>query len=540
MDLRELDDLLRANEDEHLEFKEAKSDFDFEKLVKYCCALANEGGGRVVLGVTDKRPRRIVGSQAFPDPDNICAGITRRLRLRVRAEELRPPEGRVLVFHVPSRPPGTPVDDKGTYWMRSCDSLLPMPAERLRAIFAETQQLDFSAQPCPGAVMEDLSSAGVAYFLKRWRTQSEPSETASDAVRRLLEDAELVLDGTPTYAGLILLGTHRALGRHLPQAEIIFEYRSDEASISYQQREEFREGFLLCFDRIWSLIHQRNDLHHFWEGLFRREIRTFNETVVREALLNAVSHRDYRQAGSVFIRQWPKRITLVSPGGFPPGISAENLIYRQAPRNRRIADALKRCGLVERSGQGADRMFSLTVRDGKPSPDFSDTDEYQVSVTLDGVVQDERLIQFFELVTAETHFAFRVDDLIAIDAIVRGKPVPEQVRDRLATLLDVGAIQQVGRGRFDLAQRFYRLAGDRAASTRRQGLDWNTSKALLLKHIEDNAVVGSPFDELTRVLPAISPEQIRSMVRELRAAGAVHTIGRTRGARYYPGPAPAS
>lgn len=531
MDARELDDLLRAAEDEHLEFKEAKTSFDYEKLVKYCCALANEGGGKIVLGVTDKRPRHIVGSQAFRDPDGTAAGVTKRLRLRIHPEELELTEGRVLIFHVPARHAGTPVDDKGTYWMRSCDELLPMPAERLKTIFAETQLLDFSAQPCVDAGMGDLSSDAIDYFVKRWRPQG------SQSVGQVLEDAELLLDGKPTYAGLILLGTHRGLGRHLPQAEIVFEYRSDEASIPYQQREEFREGFLLCFDRIWSLIHQRNDIHHIWEGLFRREIRTFNETVVREALLNAVSHRDYRNAGSVFIRQWPRRITFVSPGGFPPGISVENLIYRQAPRNRRIADALQRCGLVERSGQGADRMFNLTVREGKPSPDFTGSDEYQVSLTLDGVVQDERLIQFFESVTAETGYIFRVDDLIAIDAIARSKPIPDQVRGRLDSLLDIGAVQRVGRGRFDLAHRFYRLVDDRAASTRRQGLDRATLKALLLKHIRDNAAEGSPFDELTRVLPALGPEEVRSLVRELKASGEVHTVGRTRSARYFPGAA---
>jgi ATP-dependent DNA helicase RecG len=73
---------------------------------------------------------------------------------------------------------------------------------------------------------------------------------------------------------------------------------------------------------------------------------------------------------------------VISPGGLPPEITVENLLFRQSPRNRRLADALARCGLVERSGQGADRMFSAAVREGKLPPDFADTDAHQVSVVL--------------------------------------------------------------------------------------------------------------------------------------------------------------
>ncbi len=65
--LGELKTWLDANEGSHLEFKEAKQNFHFEELVKYCAALSNEGGGRIILGVTDKKPRRVVGRLGFTD-----------------------------------------------------------------------------------------------------------------------------------------------------------------------------------------------------------------------------------------------------------------------------------------------------------------------------------------------------------------------------------------------------------------------------------------------------------------------------------------
>jgi ATP-dependent DNA helicase RecG len=158
----------------------------------------------------------------------------------------------------------------------------------------------------------------------------------------LLTDAELLIDGGVTYAALILFGTHRALGRHLAQAEVVFEYRSSEASIPHQQRKEHRAGFFLWFNELWQTIDLRNDVQDFFEGPYRREVRTFNEVVVREAILNAVSHRDYRAPGSVFVRQFPRKLEVVSPGGFPPGVTPENVLYRHLPRNRRVARRVAR------------------------------------------------------------------------------------------------------------------------------------------------------------------------------------------------------
>lgn len=388
MDAGTLQTLLLAREDERLEFKEARHRFDFEELVKYCCALANEGDGKILLGMTDKPPRRIVGSQAFEDLEGTRSSLTERLRIRVHADAFSTPQGRVVIFEVPSRPLGVPLSYRGAYWMRSGDELVGMTEDRLRAIFDEARP-DFSALACQGLSLDELDHAGIEYFRDRWQRRSGRDDLATLSILRLLEDAELVSDGVPTYAALILFGTPKALSRHLAQAEIIFEYRDHESRIEYQQRVDLRSDFIPLLDTLWDLIQRRNGVLHLQEGLFRREIRIFNEVAVREALLNAVSHRNYRHAGSIHVRQWPHKVTIVSPGGLPPGISLDNIFFRQFPRNRRIAEALARCGLVERSGQGADRMLSLSLGEGKPPPDFSDTDEYQVSVSLHGTIRDE-------------------------------------------------------------------------------------------------------------------------------------------------------
>lgn len=134
MTIDELEALLGCNEDEHLEFKEAKRHFDFEELVKYAVALANEGGGRILLGATDKKPREIVGSSAFGNLERTKSGLIERLHLRVDAEEIRHPKGRVILFSIPPRPRGMPIEYKGAYYMRSGEDLVPMLPDMIKSI----------------------------------------------------------------------------------------------------------------------------------------------------------------------------------------------------------------------------------------------------------------------------------------------------------------------------------------------------------------------------------------------------------------------
>ncbi len=124
-------------EDERLEFKEAKNRYDFGELCRYCVALANEGGGRIILGVSDKKPRGVVGTGAFQSPPKVCAQLLDKLGFRVDPEEIEHPDGRLLIFHVPSRPIGTAYNVDGAYLMRSGASTVSMSEDRLRAIFSE-------------------------------------------------------------------------------------------------------------------------------------------------------------------------------------------------------------------------------------------------------------------------------------------------------------------------------------------------------------------------------------------------------------------
>ncbi len=530
---QQLQGWLNARENEHLEFKEAKNNFHFEKLVKYCAALANEGGGSIVLGVTDKLPRKVVGSQVFSDLERTKAGLIAKLRLRIDAQEIDHPDGRVLVFTAPARPIGVPVAVEGAYWMRAGEELVAMTPDMLRRIFDEAGP-DFSAEICPRATLADLDPVAIESVRRRWAKHSGNQALLKRPAEKLLQDAELILLNGVTYAALILLGTRAALGRLLAQSEVIFEYRSTPRPGPANQREEFRQGFLLFYDRVWELVNQRNDKQHFQERMVMHPVFTFSEIAVREALLNAVSHRDYRHPSSVFVRQFPRRIELVSPGGFPPGITPDNILDQQFPRNRRIAETFARCGLIERSGQGVDRIVEECVRHGKALPDYSHSDAHQVWLTLDCEIRDENFLKFLERVGEETLGTLDPHDFLILGLIASGKRLPTELQPHVPRLLELRILEKTGRGKPILSKRLYPSTIGVSAKTAKRDMVRQRNRMALMDHLTDHA--GCSLQEIMVAFPDLTRNQIQSYLKQLRSDKLIHPSGLTKSARWFPGP----
>lgn len=527
-----IEELLKAPEGEHLEFKEARMRLDFNEATKYCCALANLGGGKFILGISDKRPRQVVGSNAFDQPERTRKGLMDKLHVRVKFDILQQDGKRVLVFDIASRPLGLPVQVDGIAWWRDGDSLVPMPEDVRRRIYAETG-FDFSGSICQGASIKDLDENAINAFRSKWAEKSGNSRINTLSVEQLLIDCEAISDGGVTYAALILFGTRAALGKYLPQSEIVFEYRSSDASGPAQQREEFRIGFFSCYDRVWELINLRNDKQHYQEGFFVFDIPTFNERVVREAILNAVSHRNYQLVGSIFVRQYRDRLVVESPGGFPNGITLNNILDRQAPRNRRIAEILALCGLVERSGQGMNLIYELSIMEAKRLPDFNGTDENFVSITLNGLVLDKKMLSLINKIGNDRLEHMATADFIIINTLFYEQKLTKNQLLRLKKLIDLGIIEHVGRNKYVLARSLYEATGKSGVYTRIVGLDRDTNKELILKHIRKNGKNGTPLSELYQVLPSHSRSQLQVLMRELKKDKLIYVVGKTSAARWF-------
>ena len=532
-----IEELLNAKEGEQYQFKEAKRNFDSREAAQCCCALANCGGGKLVFGITDKRPRKVVGSKAFDQPERTRKGLIDKLKVMVDFQLLEEDGNRVLVFDVASRPLGIPVQADGVAWWYEGDSLIPMPEEIRRKIYEEIG-LDFSGSICSKARFTDLDDAAIEAFRAKWMEKSGSKRLLNLSKEQLLRDCGAITDDGITYAALILFGKKEALGKYLPQSEVIFEYRSSNASGPANQREEFRIGFFACFNRLWELINLRNDIQHYQEGFFVFDIPTFNEGAVREAILNAISHRNYQFSGSVFIRQYPDKLIIESPGGLPNGISLENILDRQVPRNRRIAEILALCGLVERSGQGMNIIYETSIKEAKQLPDFTGTDANFVSLTLNGLVLDKKMLSVINKIGNERLDSLSTADFLVINSLYYERDLTDSQRLRLKHLTDMGIVEHFGRNKYVLARSLYSAAGKPGAHTRIVGLDRETNKELLLKHMRENGEDGTPLKELQQVLPGHNRSQIQVLLRELRKENRAFCIGNTSAARWFPGTKP--
>ena len=246
-------ELLEAKEGEHIQFKEAKRRFDFGEAAKCCCALANNGGGQLVFGISDKRPRTVVGSKAFDQPERTRIGLIEKLKINIDFRLFNYKGKRILVFDVKSRPIGLPVQYDGIAWVYEGDVLKPMPEDMRRKIYDEAG-VDFSGTICAGATVEDLDETAIENFRAKWIEKRGNKQLATLSKEQLLHDCGGITDEGVTYAALILFGKNSSIIRYLPQAEIVFEYRSSEASGPANQREEFKAGFLHAMIEFGSLL----------------------------------------------------------------------------------------------------------------------------------------------------------------------------------------------------------------------------------------------------------------------------------------------
>ena len=399
---------LRESED-HIEFKEAKRNYPFAGgkhvdpkerrrcVLGYIVALANEKGGRLVLGMADKMPHTVVGSDFAQDKvGELTDEIYERLGIRIEATELYEDGKRVLVLSVPSRPIGRLLRFEGVPLMRTGESLREMSDAEIFRILSE-QEPDFSAKICEGLTIGDLDKEAIAEMKSQYARKQENPLFRTYPDEQVLSDLDLLKDGKLNYAALILLGKPEAIRKYLPQNNIVVEFRMYHSMIQYTARKEFQLPLLIAIDKVWDYINQpaSNPLLHYNDGPYIFDIPSFNKEAIREALLNACCHRSMLIQSDVVIKQYPDSITITNAGGFPSGVDINNILtVNSVPRSKLMSEILQKTGLVERSGQGVDKMFYNCIMEGKALPDYSGTDPYQVSLTFKAPVLDKDFVVF--------------------------------------------------------------------------------------------------------------------------------------------------
>jgi ATP-dependent DNA helicase RecG len=393
--------------------------------------LANEGGGLLVFGVRESKqlPHEIVGTTFAEDEiGSLVDEIYKRLSIRVEITELfdedKEKDNRVLVFRIPSRPVGSTLRFEGVPLMRIGDSLRVMSDAEIFRILSEREP-DFSATVCEGLTFEDLDTEAIAVMKERYAIKQENTVFQTLPDLQILSDLELTENGKFNYAALILLGTRKALRKFLPNAAVTIEYRTNHSMIPYTARQEFQESLFTMMDKVWAYINQpaSNPLLHIRDKFNIYDISSFNEEVVREAIINACVHRSFSFADDVFVKQYPDEIIITNAGGFPPGVSKDNILtINSRPRSKRLTEVLQKTGFIERSGQGVDKMFYLSLMESKPLPDFSHTDDSQVDLRLEARIIDNSFYLFVNKIQDKKNVENKLNvfDLLTLDKVRQG------------------------------------------------------------------------------------------------------------------------
>lgn len=353
-------------------------------LVDMAVCFANQRGGCLLVGIADRtkgRDNAIVGIG-----DASYRGLERDVysstdpHILIEIEELTVPEGKLLAAHIPKGiPPHT--TSAGFASIRIGDSCQPLTGTNLARMIASSGEVDLSAAPVEGAKLRDLDGGAIDQARELLRLQPGLASLASEDAATLLDALSLKNGSELSQAALLLFGTQSAIARYMPQHEItILRYVS---STRYDQRADLRGPLLLEFDRIEDSLAAATSLRTIHpRGFAQLEIPTLSWEVAREAILNAVAHRDYFRRQGIIVAIHRDHVEITSPGGFLGGISPANVL-RHPPvhRNELLARALQRLGLVNRVGLGVDRIFEGLLRSGARSPTYT-ADEISVSLTL--------------------------------------------------------------------------------------------------------------------------------------------------------------
>ncbi|MDR2199135.1 MAG: putative DNA binding domain-containing protein [Deltaproteobacteria bacterium] len=521
-----INQLLKVKEGENCQFKEAKTKFGINEAAKCLCALSNSGGGKLVLGITDKRPRTVVGTNSFTQPERTREQLSQMLNLKIEFDIFFTSDEKcVLIFHAPGRPIGLPVALNDIRYEYSGDSLLIMSQDKVKSIYNESVY-DFSGDICNGLKLTDLDMDSINIFREKWASHTKNNNIRELSDEQLLRDCRAMDDSGIKYAALILFGKDTAINKFLSHSEICYEYRVSEAAGPADYRKDFKVCFFSCFDDIWKLINSRNTKQHYQTGLFMEYIETFNERVIREILLNAVTHRNYQLPGMIFIRQYPDKITVISPGGLPYGVTIDNILQTQNSRNNTIAEMFQHCGLVERSGQGMDIIYRTNTLEAKELPDFTGTDEYSVQITLDGKLVDPHLLKVVSDIGKDRIQSFNTTDFLIIRSLFFNQKVHAKLNNRLKHLENIGIIEKIKHGKYILARRIYQATGKLGEHTRLLGLGTETNKELILKHTKSTGETGAHFKEFAQLLPSHSRKQIHVLLKKLRGENKIELHGK--------------
>ena len=539
-------ELIASGETLGCEFKRGSiSDKDLWHAV---VCLANGPGGTILVGVEDEGTVTGASARHVSAPDRVAVAIQNNIipahavEVHVREVDGTP----ILVIEVPTADPG-PVGTKAGLFVRRVigadgkPACHPMTAHEMVSRALVTYNIDYAATPALGATHEDLDPVEFDRLRALCATTSGDRDLARLGDGDILGALGLVPRDHPVGLGAILLfGRAHALHRWLPTAELLFQDMREGS----RTNEELRLPLLRLAEEVQSRLDARDSHSEVVVGIQRIEIPTIPRATRREAVANALIHRDYSEMGPITVQLTDSEFTVSSPGGLPPGVTIDNILNVSRPRSMLLASAFKRAGLVERLGKGVNDMFESQLRAGRDAPDFTRSTDASVVVTVATGTSDLDLVRFLAAYQDQQQRSLSLEQLRVVhETRTTGPLTSSELADHVGLtatiartvanqLVEAGILEARGNGRnrrFHLTARFYDLAEDRAAYVRVRGLDPLQQERMVLDYV-------SAYGQITRAQAAqlcqVAAVDARKLLKRLVERDLLELRGERRGAHY--------
>ena len=368
----ELSEILSGGQTDQVVFLPVKS--ADSNIAEALAALANAHGGVAVLGVTARGSLQSgVDVTSLRDMAIQASLLTDPPMIVPTPQIVESDKGAAVIVQVP---PGLPhiYSLQGRYLTRTAGQTRPLTTPELRRLLFERTDSGFESTAVTGATLADFDQPLIDRYLTHLQVSPQ------DDVLQLLMARGCVAyhptnpddDLVPTHAGILLFG--REPQRFLRSAEIIcVRYSGDDMSDEFVRQditgplvEQIRqaEAFLVGNMRRGMRI----------TGMAREDVSEYPIAVVREAIVNAVAHRDYSIRGEgIRLLMFNNRLTVYSPGRLPGHVTLDNLRDERYSRNEAVVAILSDWGYIERLGYGIDRMLAAMQEIGLPEPVFEET-----------------------------------------------------------------------------------------------------------------------------------------------------------------------
>ena len=538
MDAAALETLITQGESLEREFKsDSRREFTDKEIYDEIVALANTNGGLLVIGVEDdgtisgSRPRHGTST----DPNKLKSAIFHNTvpNINTRVSVIAHANGNVLVIEV-DRYPEICSTTSGKTLRRAVGAdgkpqSVPFYARDQISRRVDLGLIDFSAQPVQATTFDDLDPLEferVRQTVTKLRGDKTLLELSNEDLAKALRLVETRDGGLiPNVAGLLLLGRSTALQKFLPTHAVHFQVLDARGDV--RVNDAFIEPIVKIIEEIESRFKARNEEREKIVGLLRYPIPDYSPIGFREAVNNALLHRDYSRMESIYVQWQHDHILITNPGGFPEGITADNiLVHEPKPRNTRLAEAFKRIGITDQTGRGVDKIYMGQLRYGRPPPDYSRSDNAAVRIVIPGgessldfaafIFEQERNGKVFSLddllIMNELYYDRRIDAPTAGSLIQKGTAEGRRVLEHLHELgLVEGRGERAGRV-YHLPASLYKRFHMKAEYVRAKGFEPLQQEQMVIEYVRKHGTIrrGEVAD-----LCKISDDQAKRLLKSI-------------------------